>query len=41
MIDLTRRRLERKSVLAKSGAVTVSDTDDARAAYETASMSPA
>jgi HlyD family secretion protein len=36
MIDLTRRRLERKSVLVKSGAVTTSDTDDARAAYETA-----
>ena len=36
MIDLTRRRLERKSVLVKSGAVTASDTDDARAAYETA-----
>jgi multidrug resistance efflux pump len=27
---------ERKSVLVKSGAVTASDTDDARAAYETA-----
>jgi HlyD family secretion protein len=36
MIDLTRRRLERKSILVKSGAVTTSDTDDARAAYETA-----
>src|SRR6266516_65972 len=36
MIDLNRRRLERKSVLVKSGAVSTSDTDDARAAYETA-----
>jgi HlyD family secretion protein len=36
MIDLTRRRLDRKSVLVKSGAVSTSDTDDARAAYETA-----
>jgi HlyD family secretion protein len=36
MIDLTRHRLERKSVLVKSGAVSASDTDDARAAYETA-----
>jgi HlyD family secretion protein len=36
MIDLSRRRLERKSVLVKSGAVSTSDTDDARAAYETA-----
>jgi HlyD family secretion protein len=33
---LTRQRLERKSVLVKSGAVSTSDTDDARAAYETA-----
>jgi HlyD family secretion protein len=36
MIDLSRRRLDRKSVLVKSGAVSTSDTDDARAAYETA-----
>jgi HlyD family secretion protein len=36
MIGLTRQRLERKSVLVKSGAVSTSDTDDARAAYETA-----
>src|SRR6266480_3583920 len=36
MIDLSRRRLERKSVLVKSGAVSTSETDDARAAYETA-----
>jgi HlyD family secretion protein len=33
---LTRQRLERKSVLVKSGVVSTSDTDDARAAYETA-----
>ena len=36
MTGLTRQRLERKSVLVKSGAVSTSDTDDARAAYETA-----
>jgi len=36
MIGLTRQRLDRKSVLVKSGAVSTSDTDDARAAYETA-----
>jgi HlyD family secretion protein len=35
-IGLTRQRLERKSVLVKSGAVSASDTDDARAGYETA-----
>jgi len=35
-IGLTRQRLERKSALVKSGAVSTSDTDDARAAYETA-----
>jgi HlyD family secretion protein len=36
MIGLTRQRFERKSLLVKSGAVSTSDTDDARAAYETA-----
>jgi HlyD family secretion protein len=36
MSGLTHQRLERKSVLLKSGAVSTSDTDDARAAYETA-----
>jgi HlyD family secretion protein len=36
MIGLTRQRLERKSVLVKSGAVSASDTDDARAGYDTA-----
>jgi HlyD family secretion protein len=36
MIGLTRQRFDRKSVLVKSGAVSTSDTDDARAAYETA-----
>ena len=36
MIDLTRQRHERKSALVKSAAVSASDVDDARAAYETA-----
>jgi HlyD family secretion protein len=36
MIGLTRQRLERKSSLVKTGAVSASDTDDARAGYETA-----
>ena len=36
MIDITRRRMERKSVLMKSGAGSVSEADDTRAAYETA-----
>ena len=36
MIELTHQRLDRKSVLMKSGAVSTSDADDARAAYETA-----
>ncbi|HEX2656525.1 MAG TPA: efflux RND transporter periplasmic adaptor subunit, partial [Xanthobacteraceae bacterium] len=36
MVELTRQRLERKSVLGKSGAVSTSETDDARAAYEAA-----
>jgi HlyD family secretion protein len=35
-IGLTRQRLERKSALVKSGAVSASDTDDARAGHETA-----
>src|SRR5262245_7892928 len=35
-VGLTRQRLERKSALVKSGAVSASDTDDARAGYETA-----
>ena len=36
MLDLTRRRMERKSGLMKSGAGSASDAEDARAAYETA-----
>lgn len=36
MVGLTRQRLDRKSVLVKSGAVSTSDTEDARAAYEAA-----
>src|SRR6266536_1350826 len=36
MLDLTRHRMERKSVLMKSGAGSASDAEDARAAYETA-----
>jgi len=36
MLDLTRRRTERKSALVKSGAGSATDAEDARAAYETA-----
>ena len=36
MIDITRRRMERKSVLMKSGAGSLSEAEDTRAAYETA-----
>ncbi|MCK1711343.1 MULTISPECIES: biotin/lipoyl-binding protein [unclassified Bradyrhizobium] len=35
-VGLTRQHLDRKSVLVKSGAVSTSDMEDARAAYETA-----
>jgi HlyD family secretion protein len=35
-IGLAQQRLERKSILGKSGAASASDTEDARAAYETA-----
>jgi HlyD family secretion protein len=36
MIDITRRRMERKSVLMKTGAGSASEAEDTRAAYETA-----
>lgn len=35
LVENARKRLERKSILLKNGSNAVSDTDDARAAYET------